>query len=133
MTKKCYYSNTPNNSLFYFYSTSTSSYAAPEQTYNPPAAEYSPTPTPEHYAAPDPGYNVPRQSGPREPLLNKFVRDINKVNTWIAEQTINMASNPPSNPLAELGSGLLNLNRRRDKQVLQYIPAPNLSQTSSQE
>ena len=133
MTKKCCYLNTPNILLFYFYSTSTSSYAAPEQTYNPPAAEYSPTPTPEHYAAPDPGYNVPRQSGPREPLLNKFVRDINKVNTWIAEQTINMASNPPSNPLAELGSGLLNLNRRRDKQVLQYIPAPNLSQTSSQE
>ena len=85
-------------------------------------------------------HNIPRQSVfPRENLLNKFAKDINKVNHWVAKQTLDAVQNAP-NPLTDLpdlSAGIADLpglfqKRRKDKNVLQYIPAPNLSRKSNE-
>ena len=88
----------------------------------------------------NPAHNIPRQSVfPRENLLNKFAKDINKVNHWVAKQTLDVVQNAP-NPLTDLpdlSAGIADLpglfqKRRKDKNVLQYIPAPNLSRKSNE-
>lgn len=132
-------------------SDSSSSYAAPDQSYTTPEEYAAPVPE-EHYAEPqnipyqepqlygNPAHNIPRQSVfPRENLLNKFAKDINKVNHWVAKQTLDAVQNAP-NPLTDLpdlSAGIADLpglfqKRRKDKNVLQYIPAPNLSRKSNE-
>lgn len=76
------------------------------------------------YAQPDPEpvYAQPQvaQKQPRKPLLNKYIEDFHKANTWLAKQTLDlMGGSTSQDPTQKI--------RRRLDSVMKYLPSPDLS------
>lgn len=114
-----------------------SAYGAPPATYQEPSSYGAPPASyqePSYYHPPQSGYTSPKQEV-REPMLNKMIKDIGKVNKWLANQ-VSGADFPafelPSLPdLPELPE-LPRLTKRKDT-VMKYIAAPDLSSQEGSE
>jgi len=126
-------------------------YGAPEPSYEAPAPSYSyAAPAPSY--SPEPAYVAPTYEEPeiyqpptypkqgtveRENMLQKFVKDIDKVNRWLARQTLETFNEgqsldfpefpfelPEIPTLKKVQSSLLN---KRQDQVMKYMTSPDLS------
>ena len=60
-----------------------------------------------------------RQASPRRPLLNKYIEDFHKANTWLAKQTLDLMSGSDDNNSSK--------TVRRQDSVMKYLPSPDLS------
>lgn len=122
------------------------SYDAPSFSYDAPAASYSPSPS----YSPEPTYEEPEIYQPptypkqgtveRENMLQKFVTDIDKVNKWLARQTLEVMNDgqpfkfgdfpefpfelPEIPTLKKVQQRLLN---KRQDEVMKYMTSPDLS------
>merc|ERR1719362_581520 len=122
-------------------------YVAPEPAYHAPEPTYE---EPELYQPP----TYPKQgSVAREPMLSKFVKDFDKVNKWLARETLKMVNDgetlkfpfelpelPQIPTLHNVQKKLLNrraedlkLLNRRSGEAMRYINSPDLSKQKNEQ
>ena len=69
-------------------------------------------------------------------MLSKFVKDLTKVNKWLARQTLDMVNEGQSLQLPfELPElpALPKIKKRQDHKVMKYMNAPDLSSRDSEQ
>ena len=69
-------------------------------------------------------------------MLSKFVKDLTKVNKWLARQTLDMVNEGQSLQLPfELPElpALPKIKKRQDHKVMKYMNAPDLSNRDSEQ
>ena len=152
------------------YETPAPAYHAPAPAYVAPSYEEPELYQPPAYVAPEPAYHAPEPtyeepelyqpptypkqgSVAREPMLSKFVKDFDKVNKWLARETLKMVNDgetlkfpfelpelPQIPTLQNVQKKLLNrraedlkLLNRRSGEAMRYINSPDLSKQQNEQ
>jgi len=152
------------------YETPAPAYHAPAPAYVAPSYEEPELYQPPAYVAPEPAYHAPEPtyeepelyqpptypkqgSVAREPMLSKFVKDFDKVNKWLARETLKMVNDgetlkfpfelpelPQIPTLQNVQKKLLNrraedlkLLNRRSGDAMRYINSPDLSKQQNEQ